>query len=297
MKNDIKEILNNYKEAPSSNCWNRIEHQLNTVMPVSNNLSPNIANQTSGFLSSSIGKFVAIVAAGALITTSIIVFLNLNKETEVVKNENYKNINQNENLVVSDKNETIIETKTVSKNSDKIYSDTSKQSNILKIVDEPQKENIFEISNLTEKIEDNKETKKTETTEHKVKETQNEKPIKEPTKKDSVVKKEDNITNDTKTKELIENDNKLPFELTIPNVITPNGDGYNDFLVFKGIEQYTKSKLIIFTNKGKKIFEANNYSNNWDGEQYPAGFYYFILELFYNNKSFSLKGNISIIRD
>ena len=48
--------------------------------------------------------------------------------------------------------------------------------------------------------------------------------------------------------------------------ISPNGDGINDILIFKDLKNYPGSKLIIFTRIGEKIYESDNYLNDWDGK-------------------------------
>ena len=52
-------------------------------------------------------------------------------------------------------------------------------------------------------------------------------------------------------------------ELNIPNAFSPNGDGTNDLFKIKGLTENTI--LIIFDRSGKKLYESNNYQNNWDG--------------------------------
>lgn len=66
-------------------------------------------------------------------------------------------------------------------------------------------------------------------------------------------------------------------ELIIPNVITPNGDGINDYLVFPYLALYPGSTLVIYNRWGRKIYESEDYKNNWDGSKYSEGTYYFIL--------------------
>ncbi len=66
-------------------------------------------------------------------------------------------------------------------------------------------------------------------------------------------------------------------ELTVPNVITPNGDTHNDMFVITNLENYPNSRMTIFNRWGKKIYEDSNYQNNWDGGDYHDGVYYFIL--------------------
>jgi len=67
--------------------------------------------------------------------------------------------------------------------------------------------------------------------------------------------------------------------LEIPNVFTPNGDGANDFLKFKNLEVLGSNNLTIFNRWGKKIFEQDNYKNDWNGGGYNDGTYFFILSV------------------
>lgn len=65
----------------------------------------------------------------------------------------------------------------------------------------------------------------------------------------------------------------------IPNVITPNGDGINDYFVITNLQDYPNSKLTIFDRWGKQIYTSNNYENNWNGSGQSDGVYYYILSL------------------
>ncbi|WP_299458593.1 gliding motility-associated C-terminal domain-containing protein [uncultured Microscilla sp.] len=64
-------------------------------------------------------------------------------------------------------------------------------------------------------------------------------------------------------------DNRVP---ELPNVITPNGDGKNDFFV----SPYTDHKIEIYNRWGRKIFERDQYQNDWGTDADP-GIYYYIL--------------------
>jgi gliding motility-associated-like protein len=66
-------------------------------------------------------------------------------------------------------------------------------------------------------------------------------------------------------------------QLNIPNIITPNGDGVNDYLKFKGLESLGNNSISIFNRWGKKLFEQDNYKNDWNGAGYTDGTYFFIL--------------------
>lgn len=66
-------------------------------------------------------------------------------------------------------------------------------------------------------------------------------------------------------------------EIKAPNIFTPNGDGKNDLLVFKNLEFFPDTKLLIYNRWGKKIYESSNYPNNWTGDGNDEGVYYYIL--------------------
>jgi gliding motility-associated-like protein len=68
-------------------------------------------------------------------------------------------------------------------------------------------------------------------------------------------------------------------DVTVPNVITPNGDGENQFLVFENLELFPQPKLEVFNRWGMKVFESDNYQNNWAPVDLNAGVYFFTLEL------------------
>lgn len=68
-------------------------------------------------------------------------------------------------------------------------------------------------------------------------------------------------------------------DVIVPNIITPNGDGENQFLVFENLELFPQPKLEVFNRWGTKVFESDNYQNNWSPEDLNPGVYYFTLEL------------------
>lgn len=53
--------------------------------------------------------------------------------------------------------------------------------------------------------------------------------------------------------------------LTIPTGFSPNNDGYNDNFVIPELTNYDDAHLIVFNRWGNKVFEANDYQNEWDG--------------------------------
>ncbi|MGM0649582.1 MAG: gliding motility-associated C-terminal domain-containing protein [Bacteroidota bacterium] len=93
-------------------------------------------------------------------------------------------------------------------------------------------------------------------------------------------------------------------DLLIPDVLTPNGDDFNDTWKIQGISAFEQVDIWIFTRWGDKVFEFSgsgfNYNdpdNQWNGthngKELPFGTYVYILEL--DNKD-TYKGTITLIR-
>ncbi len=65
-------------------------------------------------------------------------------------------------------------------------------------------------------------------------------------------------------------------------VITPNGDGLNDYLVFPGVDQLPGSEFMVYNRWGTEVFRNGNYQNDWDGrdrdgrELIPDTYYYIL---------------------
>jgi gliding motility-associated-like protein len=86
------------------------------------------------------------------------------------------------------------------------------------------------------------------------------------------------------------------YDLFVPSVITPDGDGKNDY--FKLIENIGQVKLIIFNRWGNEEYSNDNYLNDWDGRnnkgaELPTDTYFYVL-IFENGKI--RKGSVLIKR-
>ncbi len=60
-------------------------------------------------------------------------------------------------------------------------------------------------------------------------------------------------------------------EPVVPNVLTPNGDGINDFWVIENLPPGTA--VAIYNRWGQQVYFTENYTNNWGAEGLPAGNY------------------------
>ncbi|TXB65340.1 gliding motility-associated C-terminal domain-containing protein [Vicingus serpentipes] len=91
---------------------------------------------------------------------------------------------------------------------------------------------------------------------------------------------------------------EIPIKLcdVIPmNVITPNGDGMNEFVTFINLENYENSKLNVFNRWGKSVYSSDNYKNDWDGGKLNDGTYFYVLEV-NDSKSTILKGTFTLLK-
>jgi len=72
-------------------------------------------------------------------------------------------------------------------------------------------------------------------------------------------------------------------KITIPNAFTPNGDGVNDYWAIDALITYPGSLTTVFTRDGQQVFKSVGYAKPWDGtyngQQVPAGTYYYIIDL------------------
>ncbi|MGZ4041019.1 MAG: T9SS type B sorting domain-containing protein, partial [Bacteroidia bacterium] len=88
------------------------------------------------------------------------------------------------------------------------------------------------------------------------------------------------------------------YDFEISTVITPNGDGYNDFWYIKNINFYPDNEVIIFNRYGQKVFSMTGYDNSWTGTSssgnLPDGTYYYVLKFTTTDKTFN--GGITVLR-
>jgi gliding motility-associated-like protein len=73
-------------------------------------------------------------------------------------------------------------------------------------------------------------------------------------------------------------------KIQLPNAFSPNSDGFNDYFVVKGIEDYIKNDFIVYNRWGIIVYEKSNYQNTWngvgdDGNPLPDGTYFILLKI------------------
>jgi len=76
-----------------------------------------------------------------------------------------------------------------------------------------------------------------------------------------------------------------PDSIFFPQGFSPNGDGKNDLLVFRGLEYFSPATINIFNRYGTSVYESSSYLNDWDGTDIdshhplPDGTYFYVLTL------------------
>ncbi len=92
-------------------------------------------------------------------------------------------------------------------------------------------------------------------------------------------------------------------DLKANNIITPNGDGFNDYFTIPNIELFSDFEFVVYNENGNRIFRRTSsagYNNLWDGksldgQQLPSGTYYYTLFSPQTNEQFV--GVINLLRN
>jgi gliding motility-associated-like protein len=85
----------------------------------------------------------------------------------------------------------------------------------------------------------------------------------------------------------------------VPNVITPNGDGVNDFFYTRYADNYSDVNLTIFNRWGRVVYQTDAYDNTWGGEktngnEINGGVYYYIMT--WDGGTKDQNGNITVFK-
>ncbi len=94
---------------------------------------------------------------------------------------------------------------------------------------------------------------------------------------------------------------------TLPNIFTPNGDGFNDFFHPFPYSYVRDINIIIYDRWGMIMYKTSNPDINWDGQNTftrkdcPDGVYYYICKVnaihYEGIRTFVLKGFVELIRE
>jgi gliding motility-associated-like protein len=94
------------------------------------------------------------------------------------------------------------------------------------------------------------------------------------------------------------------FVIGMNEVITPDGDGINDYWELSNIEKFEKNTVLVVDRWGSVIYSASGYNNEnvvWKGENMngvtvPTGTYYYTVSFSFLKKTVEKRGFIEVVR-
>ena len=314
--NDLKNIVDNMTETPSDNCWAMLEQQLEVVMPNSPSASEGAANtatSNSATMSQSVATTgvskgaVAWITAGAIAAATTVAGIawTISRPDKTVQSKtNYSNT---KSVVIQDSVYQDIEVKEEKKVVENI---PSIQDFLVSTTSSPNRENenlsnfptsvsthspqvtpVITTLPLTSNVPTQPQanivsSSQVSQSEENLPITQEETAISQPAiSQESIVASEEPIVSE-----------EPAVELTIPNIFTPNGDGFNDQFVIENIEYCSESRLTIRNSRGNVVYDKLNYQNDWTADDLPDGIYYYTFTYILNEETQKVKGNIAIKR-
>ncbi len=99
---------------------------------------------------------------------------------------------------------------------------------------------------------------------------------------------------------LIDPPENIDVILELPNVITPNNDGSNDYFIPVNIEGIKSMNTTIYNRWGKIVYSTDKLNIEWDGknnnQEVANGVYFYTCEYKgLNEKSYSVNGTVTVI--
>lgn len=276
----FKETMSNATQKAPDDLWNKIQNNLNQT-PQSTNIDTNaqniITNASSTFSTTLIKVVATTFSIAAASVGGYLIYDNLKENEEPLpeitqtKIETPKKFEATIDSITPivpkstpfQKQETIeietpIEIKTIDTTTTPIPEPQAKQENII-------------IAPQQTKIESTPTP--LQTTENK------------PTE-DNIIKEEQPVQ--TKKEEFNPN-------IRRPNFISPNNDGINDVFRIDNLEAYPDNEIVIFDKKGRIVFQAAPYNNDWGAANIQQGTYFYKLLIKEGQNKKIFNGSITIM--
>lgn len=88
-------------------------------------------------------------------------------------------------------------------------------------------------------------------------------------------------------------------EITVNNILTPNGDGKNDVWLIDNLIMYPGNEVMVYDKVGNVVYRQQNYQQDWDGTSegrlLKSGTYYYYIS--FGPDVPPLKGYITLLRN
>lgn len=298
---DIHDILSNYEEQPPTNCWEKLSGRLDAIMPQSEGAASSASAAAKGATTTLTKAIIASVIGIVTVSTITLVVLTPSKKDSPVNN-----MTTNSTCSDTPTDSSVIRENEHTSSYMMDSKSTASSRSISNEEETPVHEAtpIFPIPSSPSTIEQatSLEGKQAIAKANPAIVPHTITPAK-PTISEATLPQSSTIIqnhkNDPVVQNLSEEENvnwNPPAKIEIPNVFTPNGDGYNDYFVIKGIESCSKRQLIVRNRSGKIVFRSNNYESNWNGEDCPDGTYTYQFFFSSNGIEQNLNGTVNIIR-
>jgi len=92
-------------------------------------------------------------------------------------------------------------------------------------------------------------------------------------------------------------------EIKLSQLVTPDGDGFNDTWQIYNINQFPNNEVIVYDRWGGQVFKTvgyNNDTNSWDGTRsgndLPTGTYFYFIRVKYGDRTAKKEGFIELVR-
>ncbi len=256
-----KEQLKNAEQQPPANVWNTIEGRLDAVQATKTSKTRNI------------GRFIVIASGIAVAAAATLFAISKSNDTipqsqptityqpieEIVVEEPLDSAEKATDNIVA--RPTILEHKTVEAPSTK--STTAPKAALLTA--DQKKTTAFataqnETTTVPQPVPNNKVAESNLPSTPAVDSAKIKYPTTQPEPRDTVTHR------------------KTELSVVIPNLLTPNGDGYNDCWAIPDIENYGTVQVQVYTAKSKRIFSSTKYHNEFCGDNCPDGNYFYVIK-------------------
>lgn len=310
---EIKNILENIKVEPSARCWESVASQLASSAAAGGTAAASVGHS---ILASTAAKIAVGVASAALIAGGVILGVSLSKSSDkfsqIIQNQqNIETISVAEDSISTEdeainlsSNEQINEKVELENNQIIPLNDNSEiptqADNIAETSNKPSvNQMVVTPKNTVAANSSNGTPSQTATSPvHSSSVNPTASPSVKPVSPSAATQQIVTATDadDPVLENYPEIPQSKPLVLEIPNVFTPNGDGFNDFFVIEGIENCELTKLIIRNRGGSVVFQSNAYHNNWDGGNLEAGTYYYQFYYQVHGIGETRTGTLTIVR-
>lgn len=298
----INDILSEFKVSPSEGVWEKLSGRLDAVMPsTSSGESMQSSGKAVSHVGWSLGVKIAIAVAGFMSVVAIIAIVAVSMKDYQNQSVSKEEITVQENACDAVDSLYREDTAAIKNNvsnilvspSDSIPYNESESKEATKVAQDPISPSLsFQADVVTNSTHPYATTPTPVSPNKKVPLS---KPVSSTTSQSHVATA---VQQDPVVQNLPEEsiDWSVPVKLEIPNVFTPNGDGYNDRFEIQGLESCSKRQLMVYNKYGKLVYKSNSYENNWDGADCPDGSYAY--RFLYNSGGVDqiITGSLYIIR-